>query len=230
AGGKRGLLRVVRGAEILVVDDEGRPSQEGEVGELLLAGPMVTSGYVDLQNGGATPAAAPFREVDGVRYFCTRDLVRRASCGRIEFRGRADMTAKERGKWVDLLAVEEALQSLDGVTEAAMLPDPSGGSEPQGFLVLRAGNGLAAAEVRAAARAVLPRGAQLHILDHLPRHPVTRKVDARRLTAMLKRAGESWPLDPEAPPDPFAARRASEKAKSMYRWTLATMALAATWD
>ena len=50
--------------------------------------------------------------------------------GGFEFRGRADMTTKVNGKWVDLLNIEERLHSIAGVSTVAVLPDPLGSMAP----------------------------------------------------------------------------------------------------
>ena len=77
AEGGRGL-RAVGGVRVLVLGEDGCQVEPGEVGELLLAGPMVTPGYVPLAAGGDAAAApsAFFHGPDGERYLRTRDLVR----------------------------------------------------------------------------------------------------------------------------------------------------------
>lgn len=220
------LLRIVRGVQMLIVSEDGDPVSEGEVGELLLAGPMVTSGYVPLSSTGDEPS--PFRTVNGVTYFCTRDLVRLHG-NLLEFRGRADMMTKEKGKWVDLLAIQEALQSSDGVAEAAVLPNPGGAGEPHAFLALRQDSD--SSNVIRAARLALPQAAQVHVIAHFPRHPVTRKVDVKNLQALIRRADAgSWPLTVDAAKPSYIATRAMNKVRAHLRWTLGAVAVAAMWD
>jgi len=229
-------MRVIGGTKLLVLADDNRPAGKEEVGELLLAGPMVTSGYVHLCSSPAENATevsssqTPFRQIGGTRYFCTRDLVRVVHSGHLEFRGRADMTTKEKGKWVDLLAVEEAIRAVNGVESVAVLPDPKGAGEHHAYVVLKEDAEPTPAATVAACRKVLLRAAQVHILAHLPRHPVTKKVDLGHLRSLAKGHGESWPLTPEAPAPDYVLARAREKQRDHIVWTVAAAAIASSWD
>lgn len=251
-------LRPVRDARVLVVGADGVPVGVNEVGEFLLAGPMVSSGYVAISSsrssttasqhtGADAPADAttsPFRTVDGTRYFCTGDLVRvvarTGSRGDhsddmlLEYRGRADMTTKEKGKWVDLRDVEERLRSTSGVKDIVVLPDPRGGSMPHACLALE--HGAAWADILRAARGALPRNTEVHVFDHLPRHPVTRKVDLAQLKRMAYPSeaigeGAAWPLVPGA----LCAHRRdtgrlNEKVRRHINATLVAVLVGAAWD
>jgi len=252
-GAEARYLQPTKGVQVLVLGGDGRPVAQGVLGELLLAGPMVTSGYVATSGGShngrdintvvtGSDGCSPFREVDGVRYFCTGDLVRLAggaqdNGGRarllLEYRGRADMTAKDNGKWVDLRDVEERLQRIAGIGDVVLLPDPHGGPQPHACMSLERDADCATA--LRTARGALPRGTQLHVLDHLPRHPVTQKVDLRKLKALVHTPewmahGASWPLLPGAPAPHYAAVRLHEKWTRHALWTLAAAAVAASWD
>jgi acyl-coenzyme A synthetase/AMP-(fatty) acid ligase len=90
-----GILRTVSGVETRVLGDDGHEVGLSEVGELCIAGPMVTPGYVTIE--GLIPPPDVFCTFCGRSFFRTRDLVRRVPGGLI-YKGRADMMAKERGK------------------------------------------------------------------------------------------------------------------------------------
>lgn len=178
-------------------DALGGLALEAEVGELWLAGPMVSPGY-----RGADAQEFRTVECDGRHYFRTGDLVRRLRGGGLEFLGRHDMMAKAAGRWVDLRALEDTLRTTKGVIDAAVLAHPSLGPRPQAFVSVSttgcSGAGeqtsalsAAAACTRELQAAVAKSGtiAGLHLVAEqtggLPRHLVTRKVDTRCLAALV---------------------------------------------
>eukprot|EP00928_Gymnodinium_smaydae_P021165 TRINITY_DN18239_c0_g5_i1.p1 TRINITY_DN18239_c0_g5~~TRINITY_DN18239_c0_g5_i1.p1 ORF type:complete len:1675 (-),score=293.08 TRINITY_DN18239_c0_g5_i1:142-5031(-) len=190
-----GVLRIVRGTELLILNEEdgNRDAELGEVGELCIAGPMVTSGYrtsgMDGSNGALS--SETFYVTDsGQRFFRTHDLVRRVPGG-IVYKGRADMMAKDKGKWVDMFAVEENISRVESVRAAKIVPDPSQ-EHFHAFVVLD--ERAAAGKALDAVRLVLPARVQLWQVPELPRHPVTRKVNAARLLRLVNRP-VSWPLE-----------------------------------
>ncbi|CAJ1417292.1 unnamed protein product [Effrenium voratum] len=207
--------RVVGGVELLIVDGQNQALASG-VGELLLRGDMVTPGYF-----GSESQEESFVELEGRRYFRTRDLVQRKEDGTLEFRGRADMSMKQGGQWVDLGAKLSALEALSGVEDAALLPDPGGGSRMHGFLVLKSSLPAEVAAVTLEAKRLLPQ-ATIHLLSSLPRHPVTRKVDVGKLTKLAQPAEESWPYGSSVPA-PFTEQRATQKVWDSWRWTSAAL-------
>lgn len=221
-----GTLRTVSGVETRVLGDDGHEVGPSEVGELCIAGPMVTPGYVTIE--GLIPPPDVFCTFCGRSFFRTRDLVRRVPGGLI-YKGRADMMAKERGKWVDMLAVEDALQRLNGVAGARVLADPHG-ENFHAFVVFE--NGCPAVPVLNSVRTVLPHSAQLRAIPALPRHPVTRKVDDSRLKLSLARPPTSWPTDgvgsraclPQAD-HALLSERLSGKVTRHCGWTMATFAV-----
>ncbi len=90
-----------------VVDAEGLPVPEGEVGELLIEGPTVMLGYWD--GGQRTPARHPYP---------TGDLVARRPDGAFLYHGRRDHLVKIHGFRVELGEVEAALNAHPGLREA----------------------------------------------------------------------------------------------------------------
>ena len=202
-----GRHRIVSGVEAVVVDD----GELAEVGELLIRGPMVTPGYLACSE-------SPFIEFQGKTYYRTRDLVRKWPDGSLEFRGRADLTMKQRGQWVDLFGLQSKLEALEGVEESALLPCPEGGATIHIFLVLKAAsNAEDVAEVIRGARRLID--GEVHTLSTLPRHPVTQKVDVRALKALVKRNQETWPLNVAASPDEVSQKRGGEKVREIFLWT-----------
>lgn len=90
-----------------IVDGEGRPVPDGEVGELYIEGPTVMLGYWD--GGRRTPARHPYP---------TGDLVSRRPDGQIMYHGRRDHLVKIHGYRVELGEVEAALLGHPTITEA----------------------------------------------------------------------------------------------------------------
>ena len=90
-----------------VVDADGKPVAEGEVGELLIEGPTVMLGYWD--GGRRAPAKHPYP---------TGDLVARRPDGAYLYHGRRDHLVKIHGFRVELGEVEAALNAHPGLREA----------------------------------------------------------------------------------------------------------------
>lgn len=110
------------GALVELVDDQGRPVPEGDVGEIRITAERMTQGYLD------DPAATAERFRDG--WFHTRDLGRRLPDGRLVLEGRADdrLNLAGGGKLMPQ-AIEAAAFAFDGVTDCAAfaVPDPADG-------------------------------------------------------------------------------------------------------
>ena len=95
------------GDSIAIVDEQGRPVADGEIGELLVEGPTVMLGY---WNGGqALHARHPYP---------TGDFVARRPNGDIVYHGRRDHMVKVRGFRIELAEVEAALTQHPGIREA----------------------------------------------------------------------------------------------------------------
>lgn len=118
----------------VVLDEEGNELPDGQKGELCIAGPQVTKGY--LKNGEQTDKAFFMREYKGemTRFYHTGDLVYRDSDGDYMYVGRIDHQAKIQGFRVELSEIEYhasqhlkeqtvicmAFDNKDGFTEIAM--------------------------------------------------------------------------------------------------------------
>ena len=111
---KHGSVGKSDGAEIAIMDEEGRRLPAGERGEIALRGPTITRGYDD--NAAATEAA--FR--DG--WFRTGDLGYLDRDGYLFIVGRIKDVINRGGQKVAPGDVEEALLSHPDVVEAAAFP------------------------------------------------------------------------------------------------------------
>jgi amino acid adenylation domain-containing protein len=95
------------GDTMAVLDEQGRPVPDGEIGELFVEGPTVMLGY---WNGGQrTPAKHPYP---------TGDFVAKRADGEVMYHGRRDHMVKVRGFRIELAEVEAALTAHPGIREA----------------------------------------------------------------------------------------------------------------
>ncbi len=105
--------RPVQGYEIRVVDRRGRDCPAGELGELLVRGPSVVSGYLD----NAEESARCFR--DG--WYHTADLVRVAEDGFVDFVGRVSEMLKIGGIRVYPLEIEKVIKDHPQVRDVVVV-------------------------------------------------------------------------------------------------------------
>jgi O-succinylbenzoic acid--CoA ligase len=150
-------------ADVTIVDpDEGTPLDAGEVGELVVDGPVVTPGYLDT----ATPV--------GEFGFHTGDLASRDASGRLEIHGRLDDAIQTGGETVHPARVVAALRSLAEIRDAAVvgLRDPEWGERVAALVEVEADHTVDLESVRGAletrlAPHELPRS--LRTVETLPR-------------------------------------------------------------
>jgi len=185
-------------SRIRVVDDDLRPVARGDVGELLVRGSTVMSGYW-AEPGLSSRALVRLEPVPGLEetFFRTGDLARELDDGNLEFVARADLQVKVRGHRVELAEIESAVMSLAAVEEAAVytVPDGEGSSAIHAALVVTEGEGDVGRSLLAGLRERLPAHAvpcEVKVLQTLPR-TATGKVDRRRLRAISKTATEAIP-------------------------------------
>lgn len=178
---RSGGFRPVREARLTLLQAEDTAYREvprevppGEVGELYIAGPMVSAiGYVKTSlNEGAFVELPVGAEGSPVRHYRTRDLARFRADGTLEYCGRADGFAKVGGKWLDLAAVERSLQSA-GCREASLLWDEKA-KVRHACVVPESSQPLAALATKL--QALLPPQTRLHVLKQLPKNAATGKI------------------------------------------------------
>ena len=147
--------RAIPGTEVFLLDDEGFEVPAGKTGTLYVRGPHVMLGYWNLPEQTAhmlKPGRLPFEQV-----LCTHDLFRMDSDGYLYFEGRSDDIIKSRGEKVSPVEVENALHSIPGVREAAVIgePDELLGEAVVAYIVLDEGAELGERELRRAALGLL---------------------------------------------------------------------------
>ena len=112
--------RALPGRTVSVVDEEGNPVTDGEIGEFVVASRDMALGY--WRDPEATARAFAVDPADPeVRIFKTGDLGRRRPDGLFEFVGRKDDQIKLRGHRIEPAEIERALAGCDDVGDAAVL-------------------------------------------------------------------------------------------------------------
>ncbi|MQS05653.1 AMP-binding protein [Streptomyces sp. IF17] len=120
------------GVEAVVLDPDGAVVSGPGRGELVVATPFQSAGYL-----GADPAApGPFVDAPAgrppgtaTRFYRTGDIVRRDPTGLLHLEGRNDFQVKVRGTRVNTAVVEQVLLDHEEIAEAVVLavPDPVAG-------------------------------------------------------------------------------------------------------
>lgn len=128
--------QAIPGTEAFIIDEHGERVPHGTIGELVISGAHVMTGYWN--NPGES--AAKLRETaDGTgRMLLTGDLFRTDDQGFLTFISRRDDIIKSRGEKVSPQEVERALYGIEGVVEAAVagVPDELLGQAIKAFVVL----------------------------------------------------------------------------------------------
>jgi 4-hydroxybenzoate-CoA ligase len=130
--------RPVPGYRVRIMGEGGAEVPDGEVGELVVAGPSAAEGYWNQR--------ARSRRTFVGEWTYTGDKYIRDQDGRYRYCGRTDDMFKVGGIWVSPFEVEAALTSHEAVLEAAVIAkeDHDGLLKPKAFVVLK--NGYAADE------------------------------------------------------------------------------------
>ena len=125
----------VPGYEARLLDDDGAPVQQGEIGELVIKGPSAAEGYW-LQR---EKSQKTFRG----HWTHTGDKYRIDADGYYIYCGRTDDMFKVSGIWISPFEVESALITHKAVLEAAVVgkEDADGLMKPKAFVVLKPGVG-----------------------------------------------------------------------------------------
>lgn len=122
--------------ELWLVDEHDNRLGPGQVGQLVVRGATVMAGYWEKPEQTANklrPGPLP-----GERVLYTGDLCRLDEDGYLYFVGRMDDIIKSRGEKVPPVEVEQALTSIEGVREAAVIgvADETLGQAIKAFVVL----------------------------------------------------------------------------------------------
>jgi amino acid adenylation domain-containing protein len=144
--------KAIPGTETLVLGADGKPVPPGETGILHVRGPHVMVGYWNQPQ--LTAEMLVDGPIPGEKMLCTHDHFTVDEGGFLYFVGRSDDIIKSRGEKVSPVEVENALFSIPGVEEAAVLgaPDELLGEAIHAYVVLGEGVELGERDIVAACR------------------------------------------------------------------------------
>lgn len=172
--------------ELRVLDDDHRPLEPQQVGQVAVRGPFLFVGYAgreDLTRGAFTE--------DG--FFLTGDLGFVDDDGYLGLTGRSKQVVVRGGEKVPTGEVERVVREHPGVRDAAVVgaPDPRLGERVVACVETRDGRDLSLDELRehlegrGLSRIYWPEAVE--VVDALPKHP-TGKVDRERLASRVRDA------------------------------------------
>ncbi|MFI4949849.1 MAG: amino acid adenylation domain-containing protein, partial [Caulobacterales bacterium] len=165
----------IENTAVAILDDDLSPVEDGEIGELCIAGPGLALGY----HGHAQLTAERFlkrRSVPGGRFYRTGDQARRLPSGEIEFLGRKDMQVKIAGHRIELGEIEHVLKSHPSLGDVAVTVEGASADERRiaAWLVpAEQGAAPVLAELRAFAEERLPRYMVPSVFTVLEAMPLT---------------------------------------------------------
>jgi len=138
-----------------VLDQAGRLSPVGTIGELYLGGDGIARGYRnDTERTASHFTADPF--LDGGRLYRTGDLVRRRWDGALVFVGRSDSQMKIRGNRIEPGDVESSLRKIDGVRDVVVAVQENREGERAIVAYVSTWTDLSVTEIDRLARELLP--------------------------------------------------------------------------
>ncbi len=119
--------------KLFVVDKDMNRLPLGAVGELLVSGPQVSRGYLNLPE----KTAETYIQWNGLRCYRTGDVVRYLADGNIQFAGRSDGQVKIRGFRIELKEVEAVIREYPGIKDATVqaFDYPNGGKFIAAYIV-----------------------------------------------------------------------------------------------
>ena len=102
--------------QLFIVDKDLNRLPLGAAGEMLVSGPQVSRGYLNLPE----KTAQTYIQWNGKRCYRTGDVVRYLADGNIQFVGRSDGQVKIRGFRIELKEVESVIREFPGIKDATV--------------------------------------------------------------------------------------------------------------
>jgi amino acid adenylation domain-containing protein len=182
----------IPGVSTLILTDDGGYLDGSGNGELLVATPFQTRGYLKDSLNEEKFGAHPDNGQGEMTYYRTGDIVRRDDDGVLSLVGRADFYVKVRGVRVSTQVVEQAIQEHPDVVEVAVLavPDELAGSRLHAVLRLKEDSKLNSLTLRKhcasrLARTEMPSKFEI-VTEPLPTTS-TGKIDRKACLARIER-------------------------------------------
>jgi D-alanine--poly(phosphoribitol) ligase subunit 1 len=172
----------------LILDENNRIVGDNETGVLFLSGPNVGLGYYNDPDQTSARFVQNPHNTQYIEYmYDTGDLVRyNPDDGKIYISGRKDHQIKHMGYRIELEEIENALNTIEYVAQAAVIHQHSKGlSQIVGIVSLK-GSPVDSATIRKDLRALLPDymiPQTFHVVPELPKN-ANGKIDRPRLAEM----------------------------------------------
>ena len=174
-----------------VVNQDGVPVGQDEVGELLLSGGQLAPGYWrDPIRTAKAFVAYPALSPAGP-WYRTGDLVAVNANGNIQYHGRIDDQIKIRGHRVELQEVEGVIRDVSGAEVVVALGWPKTPAGADGILVFLTQTPTSKATILAACKHRLPEYMIPQEIHHMSSIPLSTSGKIDRL-ALLQRRGGVW--------------------------------------
>ncbi|MEU5022726.1 amino acid adenylation domain-containing protein [Streptomyces milbemycinicus] len=190
--------RPIQNVTLSVLDGQGRDAPRGAVGELVIHGDCVATGYLgqpqltaerfprpgpDGPDGADGPDGPDGGAAHGARAYRSGDRARLLRSGDIEFLGRGDNQVKIRGFRVELGEVETVIREDPAIRDVALVVGGTEGDQRIDAYVVAASGAGVAERTRDRLRSELPAAmvpSSFTVLDSLPVN-VNGKVEVSRL-------------------------------------------------
>jgi acyl-coenzyme A synthetase/AMP-(fatty) acid ligase len=127
--------KAIPGTEIFILSPDGKKVKQGESGILHVRGTHIMAGY--WKEREKTTRTLKKGSIPGERILCTHDWFHMDDEGLLYFEGRTDDIIKTKGEKVSPLEVENVLQAIPGIREAAVIgvQNKTFGQTVQAFIV-----------------------------------------------------------------------------------------------
>jgi amino acid adenylation domain-containing protein len=119
----------IHNCSIIIVDEAMRPVDQGQIGEIIIAGTPVGLGY---RQGGEAFFDGDFLHRPA-RAYRTGDCGRLLPSGEIQYCGRTDRQIKVRGMRIEPAEIEAVIETHPRVRKAVVLPLPANGNDVRLF-------------------------------------------------------------------------------------------------
>ncbi len=167
---------------VLIVDNDGKPVNTGEIGELIIQGSNVMPGYWQDPQLSAKVYKTGYLNL---RYLYSGDFFKQDKDGYLYFLGRKDDMIKTRGERVSPKEIENIISQYPGVAEVAVIgiPEPIMSQVPKAFIVKANGYNLNTDDILKYSienmeRFMVPGAVEF--IDALPKTP-NGKIDKNKL-------------------------------------------------
>ena len=169
---------------IILLNEDGTETAEGEIGEICVKGPILALGYYgDLERTNESFVQNPLNKNYRELIYKTGDLGSLREDGLLMFHGRKDRQIKHMGHRIELGEIEETAKQIDGLGECCALYN----KEKEHLYLFYTGD-VTSKEIVLHFRKVLPAfmvPRKLVALEELPKLP-NGKLDMQSMKAMFK--------------------------------------------